>query len=182
SRPIALTIPGRFFHTVRGQSRQTSLEQLRELGQLFLRSAMVVGDLYLRICGHVRSYDLDADEVAQVLREAGFPASRISEICRVSFAPAHIYTEFMCSGMSFRVALTKTRMYYEARRGDRRVKRRKLRRASARVIRLLGDAGGGPWEYRAKNYVLSVVATEHNKHCAYYYHWQGLLNYLVAHA
>ena len=64
----------------------------------------------------------------------------------------------MTKGYGFRVALTKTRMYYDNRRRDNRTKRRKLRRASARVIRLVQDLGQAAWEYRATNYALSVVS------------------------
>jgi len=154
--PVHLTLPGRFFHHVRGQAREVSVAQLRQLGELFLTASVAVTDLYLRLCSHIRAYDLDPDEVAVALREAGFPASRISELCRVAFAPDNIWREFSATHIGFRVALTKTRMYYENRRGDRRTKRRKLRRASARVIRLLRDLGETGWEYRAKNYQLWV--------------------------
>ena len=155
--PVELQIPGRWFQHVRGQARDVSIEQLRELGRLFLHSAVTVGNLYLRICDHIRAYDLDPDEVAAALRDAGFAASRISEIRRVAFAPENLYREFMTQGLGFRVALTKTRLYYDVRSRDRRTKRRKLRRASARVIRLLKDLGERSWEYRAKNYTLNVV-------------------------
>jgi len=166
---VVLSIPGRHFHHARGQARDVSIEQLRELGRLFLKSALTVGDLYLRLCDHIRVYDLDPDEVAVALRDAGFPPPRISEIRRVAFAPANIYREFMTKGIGFRVALTKTRLYYEVRRRDLRTKRRKLRRASARVIGLVKDLGELAWEYRAKNCRLNVVgAIEHNKHCANY--------------
>ena len=156
--PVELQVPGRWFRHVRGQAREVSLEQLRDLGRLFIKSAVAVGDLYLRMCDHIRAYDLDPDEVASALKDAGFPPSRISEIRRVAFAPENLYREFMTKGYGFRVALTKTRMYYEVRRGDKRTKRRKLRRASARVFRLLRELGESVWEYRAKNYSLRAVA------------------------
>jgi len=155
--PVELKIPGRWFSHVRGQAREVSIEQLRELGRLFLHSAITVGNLYLRICDHIRVYDLDPDEVTAALREAGFPPSRISEIRRVAFAPENLYREWMAEGLGFRVALTKSRLYYDVRRGEKRVKRRKLRRASARVIRLLRDLGERTWEYRAKNYALNAA-------------------------
>jgi len=156
SPPVELKLPGRWFQRSRSQSRETSIEQLRDLGRLFIRSALAVGDLYLRICDHIRAYDLDPDEVAQALRDASFPPSRISEIRRVAFAPDNLYREFMAQGLGFRVALEKTRMYYAVRRGERRSKRRKLRRASMRVLELVKDLGEGSWEYRAKNHLLSV--------------------------
>jgi len=99
--PVELKLPGRWFQRARGQSREASLEQLRELGRLFIKSAVAVGDLYLRICDHVRAYDLDPDEVGAALRDAGFPASRVSEIRRVAFAPSNIYNEFMTKGIGF---------------------------------------------------------------------------------
>lgn len=157
-RPVALTLPGRYFHRARGQSREKSLLELRELGELFIKSAVAVTDLYLRICLHIRSYDLDRDEVTPVLKQCGFPASRISELCRVAFAPENIFREFSATHIGFRVALLKTRMYYDVRRRDRKVKRRKVRRASARLLKLLKDLGEPAWEYRDKNYALSVVS------------------------
>jgi len=159
AKPVELTLPTRWFRPSRQQSREASIEQLRDLGRLFIRSALAVGDLYLRICDHIRAYDLDPDEVTQALRDASFPPSRISEIRRVAFAPENLYREFMSKGLGFRVALEKTRMYYAARRGERRGKRRKLRRASMRVVELVKDLAEGDWEYRAKNHRL-VVANE----------------------
>src|SRR5215218_6546786 len=92
--PVSLTLPGRYFQRARGQSREKSIEELRTLGELFIKSAVAVTDLYLRICLHIRYYDLDRDEVATALKTAGFPASRISELCCVAFAPENIWKEY----------------------------------------------------------------------------------------
>jgi len=149
-------LPGRWLTPVKGQARAESLEQLKELGRLFLKSACAVSGLYLRICSHIRAYELDVDEVSEALKEAGFPPPRVSEIRRVAFAPEWLYREFMADAVGFRVALRKTRMYYAVRRTDKSVRRRKLRRALARVSRLLADLGEKVFEYRAKNCVLLV--------------------------
>jgi hypothetical protein len=158
--PVAVTLPGRYFHHARGQARSVSITQLRELGELFIKSAVAVTDLYLRICLHIRVYALDRDEVAPVLKGCGFPSSRVSELFRVAYAPENIFREFSATHIGFRVALVKTRMYYEVRRRDAGVRRRKVRRASARLLRLVADLGESTWEYRAKNYRLLVVAEQ----------------------
>jgi len=155
--PVTLTLPGRHWVPARGQSRDESIAQLRELGELLIRGAVAVTDLYLRICTHIRAHDLDPDEVTQALRQAGFSAPRISELRRVAFAPEHIFKEFAATHIGFRVVLAKTRMYEQVRRSDIRVKRRKLRRASARVLRLFREIGQNVWEYRVKNLQLLVI-------------------------
>jgi hypothetical protein len=153
---VTLTFPGRLCLAARGQSREASIAQLRELGVLFISGAEAMTDLYLRICAHIRAHDLDPDEISEPLRQAGFSAPRISEIRRVAYAPEHLFREFYATNIGFKMVLAKTRMYEQVRRSDIRVKRRKLRRASARVLRLFREVGQPVWEYRVKNYRLLV--------------------------
>ncbi|HMJ90271.1 MAG TPA: hypothetical protein VK530_10665 [Candidatus Acidoferrum sp.] len=158
--PLTLELPYRWFQPARNQPRAESVAQLTELGKTFVRAAVAVADVYLRICDHIRWYELDPDEVSKALAEAGFPPSRVSEIKRVAYAPDHIWKELQAREIGFRVALQKSRMYYENRKRELPVKRRKLRRACARVLRLLRDLGEDSWEYQHKSFAVIVSRVE----------------------
>lgn len=159
---VTLELPGRWFMPSRTQSRETSLKQLRQLGELFVRGAMAVGNLYLRICDHIRAYDIDPAEVSQALSQAGFPESRISEVKRVAYAPQEIYMEYSAGRYGFRVALEKSRLYYAAHRTKPQAKRRQLRKAAGRLIKLASVMHSGPdgWEYELNGYKLVIRPTE----------------------
>ncbi len=159
---VTLQIPGRWFQLNRELPHEIAVKQLFELGEMFMRGAMAVGNLYMRICDHIRMYEIDPLEVSQALTKAGFPDSRISEIKRVAYAPQDVYLEYSAGQYGFRVALAKSRLFYAAQRTKAHAKRRQLRKAAGRLIKLASAMHSGPdgWEYELGGYRLVVRPKE----------------------
>lgn len=156
--PITLTLPTRWYLPEKGMTRASAIVQLRELGEQFVKGSQALGGLYLRITDHVRHHELDPEEVRPVLRQAGFPVARISEVLRVAGAPEPIYAEYSTSRIGFRVALAKTRLYHLAQGTRLPYKRRQARRMSARLIRQVMAIGVEAWRDRLKGWRLQVVS------------------------
>lgn len=161
-----LTIPGRWFEFNRTATREWMCAELTRLGKVFADCEAPVVDLYFRMVDHARSYELDPEEIHDALVSAGFPASRVSEFKRLAFAPEEVWHEYCEGKLGFKLALRKTRMFYQTRQSVAGRNRRLLRRAAGVVVRWLRDLDvREAWEFRLGGWVMVCTPeSEYNKH------------------
>ncbi len=145
--PIEVKIPSRHWLPEKTDSRREVLVTLCNLGTLFQKGSEALGGLHLRICDTVRQHELTPEEVRFTLLAVGWGKVRISEVMRVAYAPHKVYNEFSARLIGFKVALSKTRLYYMAGRGKLRYKRRKLQRAAVRLVKRLEENGLREWSF-----------------------------------
>jgi len=152
---IEVKLPSRHWLPERADSKRSALVTLCELGTVFKKGAEALGGLYLRICDTVRKYELTPEEVRFTLSAVGWSKVRISEVMRVAYAPQKVYNEFSARLIGFKVALSKTRLYYMAGRGKLRYKRRQLQRAAVRLVKRLEENGLREWSFACREWRIS---------------------------
>lgn len=154
--PIELKIPSAHWLPDRASDdRRDVLRQLCELGAIFKKGSEALGGLYLRICSHIRHYEITPEESKFVLASVGFSKVRISEVLRVAYCPPKLYNEFSARVIGFRVCLKKTRLYYMAGRNKVRYKRRQLQRAGVRLVKRLEENGLDEWSLSHRGFEIS---------------------------
>ena len=152
---IEVRIPSRHWLPDRTQTRREVLVTLCNLGATFKKGSEALGGLYLRICDHIRQYEITPEEARFTLASVGFDKVRASEVIRVAYAPAKVYNEFSARLIGFKVALSKTRLYYMAGRGKQRYKRRQLQRAGVRLVKRLEENGLNEWSFAHRKFTIT---------------------------
>jgi len=140
-----IKVPSRWWLSERTDTHPDALARLGELGTIFQKGTEALGGLYLRICDHIRVYKITPDDARATLSKVGFRRQRISEVLRVASAPANIYNEYKARLTSFRIALTKTRMYYMVAKNKPRYRQRQLQRAGIRLVKRMKENGLREW-------------------------------------
>lgn len=64
---------------------------------------------YYDLCVYIRDEQLTPKQVTETLRQVGYPASRISEVKKVSFSTPQIFAEYRAKTVGFKLALQAAR-------------------------------------------------------------------------
>lgn len=152
---ITVNIPSVHWLPQPADTHREALVTLCNLGTVFKTGSEALGGLYLRICDTVRKYELVPEEVRFTLLAVGWSKVRISEVIRVAYSPPAVYHEFSARLIGFKVALSRTRLYYMAGRGKKRYKRRQLQRAGVRLVKRLEENGLNEWSFAHRKFTIT---------------------------